>query len=334
MQSPISGKEMKLIIYDSTLTVRKEVFPVKYHVLKCEDSGEEFETPELMAINLRQAMDQYRSKYNLPFPEEIREIREQYGVSAAKMSEILRLGINQFKQYEHGELPSESNASLILLARNPKDFCQLVEWSNLAEEEKKQLMSKAKILGETTNSLTQREWTTKLLMRSLNPDVERGFRRPDPYRFAIMTRFFASRLSTVYKTQMNKLLFYADFCHFRNHGRSISGSKYRAIAMGPVPDNFDSLFQFAENEGFVKLEHYDYDNGTIGTKFLPGEKDEALDDLETFSLESVYERFKNTKSQEIINISHNEDAWRKNVGSHALISYLESYCIKGVDNFS
>ncbi len=328
MKSPISGKEMKQIIYDSTLTVRKEVFPVKYHVFKCEDSGEEFETPELMEINLRQAMDQYRSKYNLPFPEEIREIREQYGVSAAKMSEILRLGINQFKQYEHGELPSESNASLILLARNPKDFCQLVEWSNLAEEEKKQLKSKAKILGETTNSLVQREWTTKLLMRSLHPDVERGFRRPDPYRFAVMTRFFASRLSTVYKTQMNKLLFYADFCHFRNHGRSISGSKYRAIAMGPVPDNFDSLFQFAENEGFVKLEHYEYDNGTIGTKFLPGEKDEALDDIETFSLESVYERFKNTKSQEIINISHNEDAWRKNVGSHALISYLESYCLK------
>lgn len=57
---------MKLLVYDSQLMVRKEAFAVKYHVYKCEDSGEEFETPALMEINLQQAMDQYRSKYNLP----------------------------------------------------------------------------------------------------------------------------------------------------------------------------------------------------------------------------------------------------------------------------
>lgn len=62
---------MKLLVFDSQLMVPKEAFAVKYHVYKCEDSGEEFETPALMEINLRQAMDQYRSKYNLPFPEEI-----------------------------------------------------------------------------------------------------------------------------------------------------------------------------------------------------------------------------------------------------------------------
>ena len=146
MQSPITGKEMQLLIRSSTLAIRKEYFDVMYHVWHCVDSGEEFEDESLININIRQAEDQYRSKYHLPFPEEIRAIREQYGLSAAKMSEVLRFGINQYKQYEHGELPSESNASLIFLARNPADFMQLIGFSGLLKEEKNSFCEKAEAL--------------------------------------------------------------------------------------------------------------------------------------------------------------------------------------------
>lgn len=330
MLSPISGKEMEIRKVKSSLVVRKEEFPIVYHTWYCSDSGEEFEDEAMLETNLRQAMDQYRSKHNLPFPEEIREIREQYGISAAKMSEVLRFGINQYKQYENGELPSESNASLILLARSPKDFSQLVEWSNVDDKEKEELKLRAKKLEANNDYSVQQECTTKFLMRSLQPSAETGFRKPDPYKFAAITHFFASKLSTIYKTRMNKLLFYADFTHFRAFGRGISGAKYRAIAMGPVPDNFDSLFQFAEDEGFIKLEHHEYDNGAIGTKFLPGTRGLELSADEISTLERVFNRFGNVKSQEIINLSHNEEAWLKNVKAYSLISYLDSYLLKEI----
>lgn len=332
MQSPITGKEMKLLIRESTLAIRKESFPVMYHVWYCEDSGEEFEDPNMMETNLRQAADQYRSKYNLPFPEEIREIREQYGISAAKMSEVLRFGINQYKQYEHGELPSESNASLIFLAHHPKGFCQLVEYSSLDEEEKKALIKKAEEVLEKNAHWREKEWTTQLLMGSTRPDVERGFRQPNPYRISAMTRYFAD-VMPVFKTQMNKMLFYADFVHFKRHGRSISGAKYRAIEMGPVPNNFDGLFQFAENEGFVRIEHHEYPNGSIGSKFLPGELPDVskyLSPSEINTLKDVSERFKGVRSQEIIKVSHEEDAWLKNAASRSLINYLEAYRLKAM----
>jgi putative zinc finger/helix-turn-helix YgiT family protein len=332
MLSPMTGKEMKLLIRESTLAIRKESFPVMYHVWQCEDTGEEFEDSNMMETNLRQAADQYRSKHNLPFPEEIMEIREQYGISASRMSEVLRFGINQYKQYESGELPSESNASLIFLAHHPKGFCQLVELSGLEEAEKERLVRKAEELLKKNAHWREHEWTTNLLMGSSRPDVERGFRQPNPHRLGAMTRFFADKTS-IFKTQMNKMLFYADFVHFKRHGRSISGAKYRAIEMGPVPNNFDGLFQFVENEGFVRIEHHEYPNGSIGSKFLPGGEiqiSDYLDESETTTLRDVSERFKNVKSQEIIQISHEEDGWQKNAANRSLISYLDAYRLKAM----
>lgn len=323
---------MKLLIRESTLAIRKESFPVMYHVWQCEDTGEEFEDSNMMETNLRQAADQYRSKHNLPFPEEIMEIREQYGISASRMSEVLRFGINQYKQYESGELPSESNASLIFLAHHPKGFCQLVELSGLEEAEKERLVRKAEELLKKNAHWREHEWTTNLLMGSSRPDVERGFRQPNPHRLGAMTRFFADKTS-IFKTQMNKILFYADFVHFKRHGRSISGAKYRAIEMGPVPNNFDGLFQFVENEGFVRIEHHEYPNGSIGSKFLPGGEiqiSDYLDESETTTLRDVSERFKNVKSQEIIQISHEEDGWQKNAANRSLISYLDAYRLKAM----
>jgi putative zinc finger/helix-turn-helix YgiT family protein len=332
MLSPMTGKEMKLLIRESTLAIRKEFFPVMYHVWQCEDTGEEFEDSNMIEVNLRQAADQYRSKHNLPFPEEITEIREQYGISASKMSEVLRFGINQYKQYESGELPSESNASLIFLAHHPKGFCQLVELSGLEEAEKARLIRKAEELLEKNAHWREQEWTTQLLMGSPRPDVERGFRQPNPHRLGAMTRFFAEN-TPIFKTQMNKMLFYADFVHFKRHGRSISGAKYRAIEMGPVPNNFDGLFQFVENEGFVRIEHHEYPNGSIGSKFLPGREikmSDYIDESEKTTLWDVSERFKEIKSQEIIQISHEEDAWQKNAANRSLISYLDAYRLKAM----
>lgn len=329
MQSPITGKEMKLLVRPSTLVIRKESFPVMYHVWQCEDTGEEFEDESQVTSNLRQAIDQYRSKHHLPFPEEIKAIREQYDISAAKMSEVLRFGINQYKQYENGELPSESNASLIYLARHPKGFCQLVELSGLGTEEQKRLSQKAEEILENQPHWREAEWTVRLLMGDDGPCVERGFRQPDVDRFGAMTYFFAETM-TPFKTQMNKLLFYADFLHFKIVGRSISGVKYRAIEMGPVPNNFDGLFQYLENQNFVRMQHREYSNGSIGTQFLPGDRTilVELSKTEQTALKTVFERFKNVGSQEIIRISHEEAAWKKNVSNHSILNYLDAYLLK------
>src|SRR3546814_2753935 len=126
MNSPITGKPMKLIREADTPTFRKESFNIVYHYYLCEDSGERFTDDRLDTLNTVQATNQYREKYGIPFPEDIRQIREQYGVSAAKMSEILGLGANAYRLYEAGEMPTVANGRLILSVREPEEFIKQI----------------------------------------------------------------------------------------------------------------------------------------------------------------------------------------------------------------
>ena len=103
--------------------------------------------------------------------------------------------------------------------------------------------------------------------------------------------------------------------------------------MGPVPNNFDTLFQFAENENFVILDHHEFPNGAIGTKFFPNPAakiEDYLTELELGSLKEVLERFRNVKSQDIIQLGHEENVWVNNAGTRSIISYLDAYCLKGM----
>jgi len=91
------------------------------------------------------------------------------------------------------------------------------------------------------------------------------------------------------------------------------------------------IFQFAENESFVRLEHHEYPNASIGTKFLPGDRPGLLGDIELTTLQAVFERFQGVKSAEIVQVSHEEEAWEKNVATHSIISYLDSYLLKALE---
>ncbi len=116
---------------------RKEEFDVLFHFYKCKDTGEQFEDEAFAELNYNQLMNQYRTKYGMPFRDQIVFIREKYHLSARKMSEILGLGINSYRLYESGEIPSQSNASLIQLTNNPLDFRNIVEYSREIDQQYK-----------------------------------------------------------------------------------------------------------------------------------------------------------------------------------------------------
>src|SRR5690606_24785323 len=81
-----------------------------------------FEDDDFAQLNYNQLVNQYRVKYNIPFPEQIIGIRSKYDLPASKMSEILGFGANVYRQYEAGEVPSQSNAKLIQLVDDPHEF--------------------------------------------------------------------------------------------------------------------------------------------------------------------------------------------------------------------
>ena len=325
MKSPITGKEMKLIRERRSMDFRKETFDIVFHYFKCEDSGEQFTTTLLDEVNMNQVFNQYRDKFNIPFPDEIIRIREKYGLSAAKMSEILGFGINGYRQYESGEMPSIANAKLIQMADDPKRFIDMLELSGtLDDKTRTKLIQRAELLAEEKKRNIFKLNFKEYLMGNHLADIYSGYRNPDFDKFTEMVVYFSEKLAP-FKTKMNKLLFYADFLMFKQSCFSISGMRYKAIDMGPVPNNFQSIFEYLANNDEIDIITTEFPSGYSGEQFKARKDRKFHADLfvesELKTLEKVATAFKDRSTLEMIKISHFEEAWKKNEKYKNVISY-------------
>ena len=125
-KSPFTGGEVILCKQERELIYRKEKFVYIANFYMCVDTNETFTTTELDEVNVKQVYNQYRTKYGIPFPDEIKNMRERYGLSASKMSIILGLGANQYRLYENGEMPSEAIGKTLKSIINPQIFLTYV----------------------------------------------------------------------------------------------------------------------------------------------------------------------------------------------------------------
>lgn len=325
MKSPFTGKEMSIVKEWRTMSFRKDEFKVFFHSYQCEDTGEQFEDDAFSQLNYNQLVNQYRVKYNIPFPEQIIAIHEKYNLSAAKMSEILGFGTNGYRQYENGEVPSQSNAKLIQLAEDPHEFKKLVDYcAALDQKVSEKIHRTVENLIEEQRKIKFEKQLEEYLFGSCLPNALTGFKAPDFNKFSEMVVFFTEKLQP-WKTKLNKLLFYADFIMYKQTGYSISGVQYRAIPMGPVPNNFNSIYEYLANKGEVDIYYSNFHDGGIGEKFKPNANNlfnsALFNDVELEILNSVVERFKNISTNEIIEISHKEKAWIENNADRKLIDY-------------
>lgn len=324
MKSPITGKEMKLAREKRRFEFRKETFDIVYHYYHCPDSGEQFTDDALDSLNTIQVQNQYRVLYNIPFADEIINTRKKYGVSASRMSEILGFGTNGYRNYEAGEMPSVSNANLIRLAGKPKNFKEMIASSELLDgKAKEKLIDKADLLiaKQSKNAFTSH--LRNYLLGSNKADIFSGFKKPDLAKFTEMVVFFAREMKP-YKTKLNKLLFYADFTMFKRSCFSLSGARYRAIEMGPVPSNFNSVFEYLEKNEEINIRYEAFSNG-MGEQFIE-RKDkpfnaELFSEAEMDVLHFVAKKFKNDSTNSMVEKSHLEKAWKKNEAQKKEISY-------------
>jgi putative zinc finger/helix-turn-helix YgiT family protein len=329
MKSPFTGKEMSIQKEWRTMNFRKDEFKVLFHSYRCDETGEQFEDDAFAQLNYNQLVNQYREKYSIPFPEQIMAIRKKYEISASKMSEILGFGTNGYRQYESGEVPSQSNSRLIQLADDPHEFSKLVNLCNLLESKvKDKLLHKIQMVLEEQKTTKFEKQLENYFFEACLPNCFTGYKMPNLEKFTEMVVFFTARLQP-WKTKLNKLLFYADFTMHKQSGYSISGVQYRAISMGPVPNNFNSIFEYLSNRDDVDIYYTTFQDGGTGEQFKPNPKKEFNSQLftegELIILENIAERFKNTSTNEIIEISHREKAWQENKDEKKLIDYKYSF---------
>lgn len=110
-----------------TMEYRGEKYTYEHINYRCDETGIEFNTDDMDFDNLERVYVQYRAKHGIPSPKELTQTRELYGLSAAKMSEILGLGTNQYRLYEEGVMPSEAIGKMLQSIRTPAVFLGYVE---------------------------------------------------------------------------------------------------------------------------------------------------------------------------------------------------------------
>ncbi len=324
MKSPFTGKEMKRTWEKRTWEFRGEKFEYMHTGWVCEDTGERFTSDESDTASYIQVTNQYRAKYGIPYTDEIIEIRNRYGLSAAKISQLLGIGINQYRKYEQGEVPSVSNGRLIRSIMNPKVMLDMIESSKaeLQEQEYNKLTQRLDKIVENNLNYKVQQYETKRIF-SCNRSIENGYASISLEKLKNIMIAILERSEDVWCTKMNKLLFYVDFLSFRERGMAITGLTYRAIDYGPVPEKWDKVYsQF--DEIYQELQHIGDYEGII-LRSTSKIKEGVLTNEELNIINIVCNKFGTCSSREISKISHEESAWQNHHKKLERIPFTEAF---------
>ena len=112
----VCGKivETQIISKQEIYNVCGENIEVCAQILVCANCQEEFYCEELDNATLTAAYNQYRRNHKLLFPEEIKKIREMYGLSQRSFARLLNWGDKTVHRYENRAIQDKVHNSLLL----------------------------------------------------------------------------------------------------------------------------------------------------------------------------------------------------------------------------
>ena len=306
------GKEVetKVVTQKECYDVCGEQIEVDAQVLVCADCGEELFCEELDSATLVSAYNEYRRRHKLLLPEEIKKIREQYGLSQRSFAKLLNWGDKTICRYENGSVQDMAHNSLLLFLRNPENMRTYLMENEIAIDEKQKirLLDTVEKLENNAEYRAERVFFKKIFSKV--PCEENGFKGFDYEKLCAMVLFFAHKSPELLKTKLMKLLNYSDMIYYKENGVSMSGLRYAHLPYGPVPENFDILFGRMSIDNIAHIEVI-YENGYEKHQVIPEKAipDNILSAEELEVLDRIYDKFKDFGSVEISNYSHKEKGY-------------------------
>ena len=303
--------ETKIITKKECYDVCDEQIEVDAQVLVCAECEEELYCEELDNATLTRAYNEYRRRHRLLFPDEIKKIREQYGLSQRGFAKLLNWGDKTICRYENGSIQDKAHNSLLLFLREPENMRTYLTENEISLDERQ----KAKLLAAVEKLEQDAEYRVGSrifdLFFSRIPCEENGFKGFDYEKVCAMVLFFAHKSSELLKTKLMKLLNYSDMIFYKENGISMSGLKYAHLPYGPVPENFDILLGKMAADHIAHIE-VTYDNGYEKHQVISecdiSEDIFSAEELEV--LERIFVKFKDFGSADISNYSHKEKGYR------------------------
>ena len=290
--------------------VRGESIEVDTQVAVCPICREDLSVEEWDDLALRKAFDEYRRRHGLLSPGEIVEIRKQYGLSQRALSLVLGWGEITVHRYEMGSIQDAAHDAQLRIAADPRNMAVLVAANGTRLTVRQRSRLEAVLMTARADAPGQEgcAWSFAPLRPA---DEFNGFRPFDADKFREMVVFFTAE-RRMFRTKLNKLLFYSDFLNFKHSAVSISGADYLAFQRGPVPEHYDWMTEDLEQRGDVQTTEWSSGDksGEIITALRPAETS-VFSEPEMHVLEFVRARFLHATSRELTDLSHGEAAYAK-----------------------
>jgi putative zinc finger/helix-turn-helix YgiT family protein len=312
---------LEFIKRDEEILVRNEPIKVNVEFYKCTECGVEFRDPKSSNDPLDLAYREYRSIHKMIMPEQIKAFRDQYNITQQELSNLLGWGGATVSRYENGALQDEAHDTVLRLIFEPRNFKDLLESRPgvISEAKRKKIID---LLIDATKGF-ERSFLRmhEDLFGKYSASIFSGFKELDITKLFNSIVFFCKD-SDIPKTKLNKLLFYADFKHFKEYTVSITGAQYAHLPFGPAPDHYQYYLAALDNEEKnIRIEEKIFSD-YVGEYLVAT----ASPDLSSFTvselkiLTTVKEYFSKFNAKAISELSHKEAGYLSTKDGE-LISY-------------
>lgn len=316
--------------------VKEEYKNVKVNVEQnigvCSQCKERLYVTELEEANLERLYTKYRELTGIVSPKDIIEFREKYNISQRELVAILDWGKMTINRYERGSLPNQSHSEILkLIINNESYFREKVEDAykagRITEKTYTEIFTCVDVYEDTKDDLQLSTFIQAKL--SHNPSIYNGFREFDLDRLENLIGYIASRVNDLYKTSLNKYLWYMDFLNYKNTLKSITGLRYIRYTYGPIIEgknyelilNLDSKFEKEDREINYNIRTKIHSKNNYDLSLFSKDEIQVID--------RVIELLKDKNATNISDLSHEERAWIE-TKDNELISYEYAHTLKAI----
>ncbi|AEX84768.1 putative zinc finger/helix-turn-helix protein, YgiT family [Marinitoga piezophila KA3] len=311
----------KLVSY--TITEKDEIFKIKKDEIRikstiavCEKCGEELFEPYYENENLKKAYKIYAKKHNLVLPEEIKKIREMYGVSQTLFALILGLGEATIQRYERGSLPTKANSDLIKRAADPIEFNNILENNkdNLSVTDYQRVKNKlSNILKQYEEEFELRKLEEILLSNHESLVIEK-------LEGLISAIFYYLRkiygYTYLYKTAFFKMLWFIEKEAKVRFGKQIANLSFIHYYYGPIPKgakNDEGIFLNYLNKKKLIDINVEFSSDFLNETYKINSKDETaikyLTNEEKEIVEEIIKKYANLSAKKLSEITHEDEKY-------------------------
>lgn len=296
---------------EEKIKIRKEEFIIKVKRAVCKNCGAEFGILEPGFDEKEIAYNLYRKKHNYLFPEDIKKIREKYGLGQKSFSRLLGFGEITIHLYEKGALPDDTHMEMLKLADNPENIKEIYESNKEAISD-----SERKVFEKNLQNLLIEKKKNKLReiineIFNYEPDINCGYKKFNLDYFVNFIKLLLKFKSPLYKTHLVKICCYLDFLKFKSDGISFSGCRYVVGDYGPFLDQYDKLFCYLKDINAVEA-IMDFINNGEYFNFKEEPDTSLFSEKDIKFIKEITEKLGNLTPKELSEKTHNEfPGWSK-----------------------